>query len=409
LESLNAVITVRHLLREEKQGTTTLRLSFTDYSSRCVAFCYRFRQRVEAVLYAAPHAASGRLCSGPRYLPSPVHTPPPYPASRPRRLRRDAFTRALVREHQLTASDLILPVFVLAGSGITQEVKAMPGVQRLSLDRLLPVAEECVRLGIPVMALFPVIEPDRKTADGREALNPEGLVPTVVRALKQRFPELGLMTDVALDPFTTHGQDGLPDADPQENGYILNDETVAVLTQQALMQAQAGVDIVAPSDMMDGRIGAIRSALEAQRLIHTRIMAYSAKYASAFYGPFRDAVGSAGNLGKGNKKVYQMDPANSDEALREVALDIAEGADMVMVKPGMPYLDIVRRVKDEFHVPTFAYQVSGEYAMLKAAAANGWLDHDAVMMESLLAFKRAGADGVLSYFALEAARLLKAS
>ena len=332
-----------------------------------------------------------------------MHTPAPYPANRPRRLRRDAFTRALVRENELHCSDLILPVFVLAGSGIAQDIKSMPGVQRLTLDRLLPVAEECVRLGIPVMALFPVLEPTLKTEDGREALNPKGLVPTVVRELKQRFPELGLMTDVALDPFTTHGQDGLLDA----TGYILNDETVAVLTQQALVQAEAGVDIVAPSDMMDGRISAIRTGLEARGLIHTRIMAYSAKYASAFYGPFRDAVGSAGSLGKGNKKVYQMDPGNSDEALREVALDLAEGADMVMVKPGMPYLDIVRRVKDEFKVPTFAYQVSGEYAMLKAAAANGWLDHDAVMMEALLAFKRAGADGVLSYFALDAARLLK--
>ncbi|MEO8807595.1 MAG: porphobilinogen synthase [Burkholderiaceae bacterium] len=332
-----------------------------------------------------------------------MHTPAPYPASRPRRLRRDAFTRALVRENELLCSDLILPVFVLAGSGITQDITSMPGVQRLTLDRLLPVAEECVRLGIPAMALFPVLEPSLKTEDGREALNARGLVPTVVRALKERFPELGVMTDVALDPFTTHGQDGLLDA----TGYILNDETVAVLAQQALVQAEAGVDIVAPSDMMDGRIGAIRSALEARGLIHTRIMAYSAKYASAFYGPFRDAVGSAANLGKSNKKVYQMDPGNSDEALREVALDLAEGADMVMVKPGMPYLDIVRRVKDEFKVPTFAYQVSGEYAMLKAAAQNGWLDHDAVMMESLLAFKRAGADGVLSYFALDAARLLK--
>jgi porphobilinogen synthase len=337
------------------------------------------------------------------------HTPPPYPSSRPRRLRRDAFTRALVREHRLHASDLILPVFVLAGTGQVQDVKSMPGVQRRSLDQLLPVAEECVALGIPVLALFPVLEQGLKTEDGREALNPEGLVPTVVRELKKRFPELGVMTDVALDPFTTHGQDGLPDPDPKAGGYILNDETIVMLTQQALVQAEAGVDIVAPSDMMDGRIGAIRAALEGRRLIHTRIMAYSAKYASAFYGPFRDAVGSAANLGKADKKVYQMDPANSDEALREVALDIAEGADMVMVKPGMPYLDIVRRVKDEFSVPTFAYQVSGEYAMLKAAAANGWLDHDAVMMESLLAFKRAGADGVLSYFALEAARLLKQS
>jgi porphobilinogen synthase len=338
-----------------------------------------------------------------------VHCPAPYPSSRPRRLRRDSFTRALVREHQLNASDLILPVFVLAGQGLVQDVKSMPGVQRLSLDKLLPVAEECVRMGVPVMALFPVIDQALKTEDGREALNPDGLVPTVVRELKNRFPELGVMTDVALDPFTTHGQDGLPDPDPKNNGYILNDETVAMLTRQALVQADAGVDIVAPSDMMDGRIGAIRAALENQHLIHTRIMAYSAKYASAFYGPFRDAVGSAGNLGKSNKKVYQMDPGNSDEALREVALDLAEGADMVMVKPGMPYLDIVRRVKDEFHVPTFAYQVSGEYAMLKAAAANGWLDHDAVMMESLLAFKRAGADGVLTYFALEAARLLKSA
>ena len=337
-----------------------------------------------------------------------MHTPPPFPASRPRRLRRDAFTRALVREHRLHPSDLILPVFVLAGHGVAQDVKSMPGVQRLTLDRLLPVAEECVQLGIPVLALFPVLDAALKTEDGREALNPEGLVPTVVRALKDRFPGLGLMTDVALDPYTSHGQDGLLDPDPEERGYILNDPTVAVLIQQALVQAEAGVDIVAPSDMMDGRIGAIRAALEAKGLIHTRIMAYSAKYASAFYGPFRDAVGSAANLGKGNKKVYQMDPGNSDEALREVALDLAEGADMVMVKPGMPYLDIVRRVKDEFRVPTFAYQVSGEYAMLKAAAANGWLDHDAVMLESLLAFKRAGADGVLSYFALAAARLLVA-
>jgi porphobilinogen synthase len=331
-----------------------------------------------------------------------MHSPAPFPTNRPRRLRRDAFTRELVREHRLHASDLILPVFVLDGAGLAQDVASMPGVQRLSLDRLLPVADECVRLGIPVMALFPVIDPALKTDDGREALNPEGLIPSVVRELKRRFPELGLMTDVALDPFTSHGQDGLLDP----TGYILNDETVAVLTDQALTQAQAGVDIVAPSDMMDGRIGAIRDALESNGHIHTRIMAYSAKYASAFYGPFRDAVGSAAHLGKSNKKAYQMDPGNSDEALREVALDLAEGADMVMVKPGMPYLDIVRRVKDEFKVPTFAYQVSGEYAMLKAAALNGWLDHDAVVMESLLAFKRAGADGVLSYFALDAARLL---
>ena len=327
----------------------------------------------------------------------------PYPHGRPRRLRRDTFTRNLVRENALTAHDLIYPVFVVDGSGQRVPIASMPGVERLSLDLLLPVAEECVKLGIPVMALFPVIEQSLKTYDGKEALNPDGLVPRVVRALKKEFPDLGVMTDVALDPFTSHGQDGLPD----DSGYILNDETVAILVQQALTQARAGVDMVAPSDMMDGRIGAIRAALEAENLIHTRIMAYSAKYASAFYGPFRDAVGSAANLGKSNKKVYQMDPANSDEALREVAMDIAEGADMVMVKPGMPYLDVVRRVKDEFKVPTFAYQVSGEYAMLKAAAQNGWLDHDAVMLESLLAFKRAGADGVLTYFAIEAARLLQ--
>ncbi len=333
-----------------------------------------------------------------------MHTPPTFPASRPRRLRRDEFTRALVREHRLHSSNLILPVFVLAGRNQVQDVASMPGVQRLSLDRLLPVAEECVSLGVPVLALFPVIDASLKTEDGREATNPEGLMPTVVRELKKRFPELGILTDVALDPFTSHGQDGLLDP----NGYVLNDETVDVLTRQALVQAEAGVDIVAPSDMMDGRIGAIRTALEARGLIHTKIMAYSAKYASAFYGPFRDAVGSAANLGKSNKKVYQMDPGNTDEALREVALDLAEGADMVMIKPGMPYLDVVRRVKDEFRVPTFAYQVSGEYAMLKAAAANGWLDHDAVMMESLLAFRRAGADGVLTYFALEAARRLRA-
>jgi porphobilinogen synthase len=327
----------------------------------------------------------------------------PFPLSRPRRLRRDSFTRNLVREHALTAHDLIYPVFVLDGSGRREAVASMPGIERLSLDLLLPVAEECVRLGIPVMALFPVIDASLKTPDGKEALNEDGLVPRVVRELKKRFPDLGVMTDVALDPFTTHGQDGLPD----ENGYIMNDVTLEVLVQQALTQAEAGVDIVAPSDMMDGRIGEIRQALETEGFIHTRIMAYSAKYASAFYGPFRDAVGSAGNLGKADKKVYQMDPGNTDEALREVALDIAEGADMVMVKPGMPYLDVLRRVKDEFRVPTFAYQVSGEYAMLKAAAQNGWLDGDAVMMESLLAFKRAGADGVLTYFAIDAARLLQ--
>jgi porphobilinogen synthase len=319
-------------------------------------------------------------------------------------LRRDDFTRNLVREHHLRSHDLIYPVFVQEGTKRRDAVASMPGVERLSLDLLLPVAEECVALGIPVMALFPVIDASLKTPDGREAFNANGLVPRVVRELKQRFPELGVMTDVALDPFTSHGQDGLLD----DTGYILNDETVAVLTRQALAQADAGVDIVAPSDMMDGRIGSIRQALEKAGHIHTRIMAYSAKYASAFYGPFRDAVGSSTNLGKSNKKVYQMDPANTDEALREVAMDIAEGADMVMVKPGMPYLDIVRRVKDEFRMPTFAYQVSGEYAMLKAAAQNGWLDHDAAMMESLLAFKRAGADGILTYFARDAARLLRA-
>ena len=326
----------------------------------------------------------------------------PFPAGRPRRLRRDEFTRNLVREHRVSAHDLIYPVFVLDGQNQRQPVGSMPGVERLSLDLLLPVAEDCVKLGIPVMALFPVIDASLKDPSGSEAMNPDGLVPRVVRELKKRFPELGVMTDVALDPFTSHGQDGLLDA----TGYILNDETVQVLVQQALTQAEAGVDIVAPSDMMDGRIGSIRSALETRGHIHTRIMAYSAKYASAFYGPFRDAVGSASNLGKSNKKVYQMDPGNTDEALREVAMDIAEGADMVMVKPGMPYLDIVRRVKDEFKVPTFAYQVSGEYAMLKAAAQNGWLDHDAVMLESLLAFKRAGADGVLTYFARDVARIV---
>ncbi|MEY2684061.1 MAG: hypothetical protein RJA09_1205 [Pseudomonadota bacterium] len=329
--------------------------------------------------------------------------PAPYPQSRPRRLRRDAHTRNLVREHRLSPHDLIYPVFVLDGQNRREAVASMPGVERLSLDLLLPVAQECVDLGIPLMALFPVIEPSLKTPDGREAYNPTGLVPRVVAELKAKVPGLGVMTDVALDPYTSHGQDGLLD----DQNYIVNDATVEVLVRQALCQAAAGVDVVAPSDMMDGRIGAIRQALEAHGHIHTRIMAYSAKYASAFYGPFRDAVGSAANLGKADKKVYQMDPGNTDEALREVAMDLAEGADMVMVKPGMPYLDVVRRVKDAFKAPTFAYQVSGEYAMLKAAAQNGWLDHDAVMMESLLAFKRAGADGVLTYFARDAARLLQ--
>jgi porphobilinogen synthase len=326
-----------------------------------------------------------------------------YPNVRMRRMRRDDFSRRMMREHQLTADDLIYPVFVLDGSNRREDVASMPGVQRLSLDLLLPVAEECAALGIPALALFPVIDASLKTPDGREATNPDGLVPRVVRALKQRFPQLGVMTDVALDPFTSHGQDGLID----DSGYVLNDETVKVLIAQALTQAEAGVDIVAPSDMMDGRIGAIRQALEARGHIHTRIKAYSAKYASAFYGPFRDAVGSAGNLGKSNKAVYQMDPANTDEALWEVGLDLQEGADMVMVKPGMPYLDIVRRVKDEFRAPTYVYQVSGEYAMLMAAIRNGWLDEKKVILEALLAFKRAGADGVLSYFSLQVARWLR--
>jgi porphobilinogen synthase len=326
-----------------------------------------------------------------------------YPGVRMRRMRRDDFSRRLMREHQLSVDDLIYPVFVLDGSKRREPVASMPGVERLSLDLLLPVAQECVQLGIPVLALFPVIEGSLKTPDGREATNADGLVPRAVRLLKQQFPELGVMTDVALDPFTTHGQDGLID----DNSYVLNDETIEVLVKQALVQAEAGVDIVAPSDMMDGRIGAIRAGLEANRFIHARIMAYSAKYASAFYGPFRDAVGSAGNLGKGNKMVYQMDPSNTDEALWEVALDLQEGADMVMVKPGMPYLDIVRRVKDEFRAPTYVYQVSGEYAMLMAAIQNGWLDEKKAILEALLAFKRAGADGVLTYFALQVARWLK--
>ncbi|MFJ3058988.1 porphobilinogen synthase [Herbaspirillum sp. NPDC087042] len=326
-----------------------------------------------------------------------------YPALRMRRMRRDAFSRALMAENVITSADLIYPVFVQEGQNLRTPVPSLPGVDRLSLDTLLPVAEECVKLGVPVLALFPVIDPALKTPDGIEATNPDGLIPRVVRALKDRFPELGILCDVALDPYTSHGQDGVMD----ESGYILNDQTVALLVAQAKTQADAGVDVVAPSDMMDGRIAAIRTMLEAQGHIYTRIMAYSAKYASAFYGPFRDAVGSAANLGKGNKFSYQMDPANSDEALREVALDLQEGADMVMVKPGMPYLDIVRRVKDEFRVPTFAYQVSGEYAMIKAAAQNGWLDHDKTMMEAMMAFKRAGADGVLTYFALDIARKLK--
>ena len=336
---------------------------------------------------------------------SPANSLLNFPAHRPRRMRRDDWSRRLMQENSVSASDLIYPVFLLEGSGQSQAVSSMPGVNRVSLDLLIPIAQECVDLGIPVLALFPVIDAVLKTPDGKEAFNPNGLIPTAVRELKKRFPNLGIMTDVALDPYTSHGQDGVLD----DQGRILNDETTAILVQQAIAQAEAGVDIVAPSDMMDGRIGKIRDALEQKKLIHTRIMAYSAKYASAFYGPFRDAVGSAKNLGKADKKTYQMDCANGNEALREVALDISEGADMVMVKPGMPYLDIVRRVREEFDYPTYAYQVSGEYAMLKAAAQNGWLDHDAVMMESLLAFKRAGADGVLTYFALEAARLIRSN
>lgn len=325
-----------------------------------------------------------------------------YSHKRMRRMRHDAFSRDLVREYVLTPSDFIYPVFVLAGSNKTEDVKSMPGVQRKTVDLLLKDAEQCVRLGVPVMALFPVIDASLKSLDAKEAYNPNGLVPHVVAELKRNFPELGIMTDIALDPYTSHGQDGLID----DSGYVMNDETVEVLVRQAQTHAAAGADIVAPSDMMDGRIGAVREILDQHKHIHTRIMAYSAKYASSFYGPFRDAVGSAGNLGAGNKYTYQMDPANSDEALWEVGLDLEEGADMVMVKPGMPYLDIVRRVKDEFKAPTFVYQVSGEYAMLKAAAQNGWLNEEACVLEALLSFKRAGADGILTYFALDAARLL---
>jgi porphobilinogen synthase len=327
-----------------------------------------------------------------------------YPYARPRRMRKDEFSRRLMRENTLTANDLIYPVFVLEGENRVEEVASMPGVKRQSIDVLLQTAADCVALGIPLLALFPVIDTNQKSLDAAEAYNPQGLVQRAVSALKHAYPELGIMTDVALDPYTTHGQDGLIDA----SGYVLNDDTIEVLVRQAVSHAEAGADIVAPSDMMDGRVGQIREALESSGHIHTRILAYSAKYASAFYGPFRDAVGSAANLGKGNKHTYQMDPANSDEAMQEVALDISEGADMVMVKPGMPYLDIVRRVKDEFGVPTFAYQVSGEYAMLKAAVQNGWLDEESCVMESLLAFKRAGADGILTYFAMDAARWLKA-
>jgi porphobilinogen synthase len=325
-----------------------------------------------------------------------------FPAVRMRRMRRREFARRLMRENLLSADDLIYPVFIIDGKGRTQKVDSMPGIERLTVDRLLPLAEQCLKLEIPAIALFPAIDARLKTPDGREAYNPKGLIPRAVAALKKRFPELGVMTDVALDPYTSHGQDGVID----DEGYILNDETLDILVKQALAQATAGVDMVAPSDMMDGRIGRIRTALEKAGHIHTLIMAYSAKYASGFYGPFRDAVRSAKFLGKSNKKTYQMDPANSDEALWEVGLDLAEGADMVMVKPGLPYLDIVRRVKEEFRAPTYVYQVSGEYAMLRAAIANGWLPESCVM-EALLAFKRAGADGVLTYFALDAAKALK--
>ena len=327
-----------------------------------------------------------------------------FPRRRMRRMRRDEFSRRLRREHRLTTDDLIYPVFVIEGKNRVEPVPSMPGIRRYTLDRLLPHAEQCLKLGLPAVAIFPMIARELKTADGREAANARGLVPRVVAALKQRFPELGLITDAALDPYTTHGQDGVVDG----AGYVLNDETIAVLERQALVCAAAGVDVVAPSDMMDGRVGAIRAALDRHKFIHTRILAYSAKYASGFYGPFRDAVGSAKSLGRGNKHTYQMDPANSDEALWEVELDLKEGADMVMVKPGLPYLDIVRRVKEHFRAPTFVYHVSGEYSMLKAAADRGWLDERTCVMEVLTAFKRAGADGILTYYALEAAGWLKA-
>ena len=328
---------------------------------------------------------------------------PQFPLVRPRRMRRDNFSRRLMREHHLTTDDLIYPVFVLDGDNRCEAIASMPGVERLSLDRLLLLARDCVALGIPALAIFPVVDASLKSLDAAEAYNPEGLVPRVVRALKAAFPQLGVITDVALDPYTSHGQDGLIDAE----GYVLNDETLAVLVRQALAHAAAGADVVAPSDMMDGRVGAIRRNLDEHGLIHTRILSYSAKYASSFYGPFRDAVGSAANLGAGDKHTYQMDSANSNEALREVAMDLQEGADMVMIKPGLPYLDIVRRVKDSFGAPTYVYQVSGEYAMLKAAAQNGWLDEKKTVLETLLAFKRAGADGILTYYALDAARWLQ--
>ncbi|HEU0290225.1 MAG TPA: porphobilinogen synthase [Burkholderiales bacterium] len=327
-----------------------------------------------------------------------------FPRRRMRRMRRDEFSRRLQREHRLTTDDLIYPVFVIEGKSRTEPVPSMPGVRRYTVDRLLAHAGQCVKLGIPALAIFPMIGAELKTPDGREAANPKGLVPRAVAALKKRFPELGVITDAALDPYTTHGQDGVTD----RQGYVLNDETIAILERQALVCAAAGVDVVAPSDMMDGRIGAIRAALDRQKFVHTRILAYSAKYASGFYGPFRDAVGSAKNLGRGNKYTYQMDYANSNEALWEVGLDLEEGADMVMIKPGLPYLDIVRRVKDEFKAPTFVYHVSGEYSMLKAASARGWLDERSCVMEVLTAFKRAGADGILTYYAFDVAGWLKA-
>ena len=325
-----------------------------------------------------------------------------FPRTRPRRMRRDPFSRRLMRETRLTIDDLIQPVFVIEGKDRTEAVDSMPGIERLTIDRLLRYTEKVIGLGVPAMALFPVVTADKKSADGSEAYNPEGLVQRAVRAVKRDFPDMGVITDVALDPFTTHGHDGLVD----ESGYVMNDETVEVLVRQALSLAEAGTDVVAPSDMMDGRIGAIRDALEGAGSIHTRILAYSAKYASGFYGPFRDAVGSAASLGAANKYGYQMDPANTDEALREVALDIQEGADMIMVKPGLPYLDIVQRVKEQFQVPTFVYQVSGEYSMLMAAARNGWLDERVVVLEALLSIKRAGADGILSYFSTRVAEWL---
>ncbi|MDP1718026.1 MAG: porphobilinogen synthase [Burkholderiales bacterium] len=328
-----------------------------------------------------------------------------FPRRRMRRMRRDEFSRRMMRETRLTTDDLIYPVFVLDGKNRVEPIPSMPGVNRYTLDKLLPHIEHCAKLGIPAIALFPVIERGLKTADGREAVNPKGLVPRAVAALKKRYPQLGVITDVALDPYTTHGHDGVMD----RSGYVLNDETITILEKQALINAEAGVDILAPSDMMDGRVGAIRVALDKKGFIHTRILAYSAKFASGFYGPFRDAVGSARQLGRGDKYSYQMDPANSEEALREVALDLEEGADMVMVKPGLPYLDIVRRVKETFRVPTYVYQVSGEYAMLRAAIENGWLDERQCIMETLLAFKRAGADGILTYFSIDVARWLKES